>query len=76
MPRITFLAPPEVTQLADDLRKKYGGMMTARDVGREIGVTHADSYVKYLKDVPAVIVNNRKRYRVMDVAKKIYDSIA
>lgn len=74
MPRQKKFKPIAQEQLEVELRDRYGGMMTAAAVGRELGLTHQYTYVAWLKDVPYVNVNGRKRYRCADVAEKIYMS--
>ena len=61
-------------ELENELYDRYGGMMSALDVARELGIVHYSAYHAWLADVPAVIVNGRKRYRVAAVAEKIYKS--
>ena len=73
MPRVKFTTPPEQLEIEDDLRKRYGGMMTAAAVGRELGLT-IHQYTIWLRDVNFVMVNGRKRYRVAAVAEKLYRS--
>lgn len=72
MPKVTFNIPQKQREIAEELREHFGGMMTATDVGRELGISHDASISKWLADVPSVTVNNRKRWRVSDVAAKIY----
>lgn len=74
MPRTKYLTPPQQKDIEEDLRERYGGgMMTAIDVGRELGIKDHTSYEAWLSDVPYYIVNNRKRWRVADIAKKMYN---
>ena len=75
MPKIKKLKPPLQQQLEDELRSRYGGMMCALDVARELGITHHSSYEKWLADVPCVRVNKLRRWRCADVAEKIYRSM-
>ncbi len=72
MPRTKYGTPKEQLDLENELRNRYGGMMTAKDVGRELGMHRHEAYSLWLADVSYVLVNNRKRYRVTEVAKKIY----
>lgn len=73
MPRIIWNIPQRQREISEELRHLYGGMMTATDVMHELGFKHDSPTSKWLADVPAVKVNGRKRYRVSDIAKKIYD---
>lgn len=68
MPKLVNLATKE---LAEELRGRYGGMMTFQDVMREIGVKHHTAGEKWTADIPYTIVNGRKKWRVSDVAGKI-----
>jgi len=72
MPRVKLLIPPEQQLLEDELRERYGGMMTAIDVGRELGVKHHSTYEAWLADVPHTMVNGHKRWRVSRIAEKMY----
>ena len=72
MPRVKYGIPPEQLELEEELRDRYGGMMTAAEVGRELGLSGPHHYNDWLRDVPAVMVNGRKRWRVARVAEKIY----
>ena len=72
MPRVRLAVPAAQLELEDELRSRYGGMMTAAEVGRELGISDHTTYEKWLADVKFVRVNNRKRWRVADVAGKIY----
>ena len=75
MPKVKKFKPIEQEIIEDDLRSRYGGMMDAKSVGTELGLTHHSSYENWLSDVPFVRVNRLRRYRVADVAEKIYRSI-
>lgn len=72
MPKITWNIPQRQREIAEDLRDRYGGMMTASDVMRELGFKHDAPTTKWLSDVPAVKINNRKKWRVNDVAAKLH----
>ena len=74
MPRVKKFKPLAQEELENELRDRYGGMMTALDVARELGLKHHSAYTAWLSDVPATIVNGLKRYRVAVVAEKIYKS--
>lgn len=72
MPRVTWNVSPEQLALEEELRSRYGGMMTATDVQRELSFAHHKPTEDWLRDVPYTEVNNRKRWRVRFVAEKIY----
>lgn len=73
MPRVKYLTPPGQLEIEDELRNRYGGMMTAAAVGRELGLS-IQQYTVWLRDVNFVMVNGRRRYRVAAVAEKLYRS--
>lgn len=75
MPKVKTLKPPLQQQIEDELRSRYGGMMSALDAARELGLKDHHSYEAWLKDVPCVRVNNRRRWRCADIAAKIYKSM-
>ena len=72
MPKIKKFKPIEQEQLEEELRSRYGGMMDAKHVGVELSLNHFNSYTEWLADVPYVKVGKRKKWRVADVAEKIY----
>lgn len=72
MPRQKKFKCYEQELLEEELRARYGGMMTAAAVGQELGLLHHKSYNAWLADVPSVLVNGRSRWRVADIAEKIF----
>ena len=60
------------SELAEDLRRKYGGMLKVSDVCTELGYKQRRMAVVWLSDVPCYIVNNVAKYRVSDIARKLY----
>ena len=75
MPKVKQFKPLLQQQLEDELRSRYGGMMCALDVARELGIKHHSAYEAWLADVPCVRVNKKRRWRCADVAAKIYRSM-
>lgn len=73
MPRTNVGVPPEQKQIEQDLRSQYGGMMGLPEIAIELGVSKVTAR-KWLKGVPATTVVRSRRYRVRDVAKKLYES--
>lgn len=68
MPKIGMnLAAKEI---AEELRKRYGGMMTLADIKEEKGFEHDKPARKWVEDLPCEIVNGRRKWRVSDVARK------
>ena len=74
MPRTNFCIPTDQLNIAEDIRKRYGNMLTARDVGAVIGVAHYKSINKWLEGLPCFEINNRRRYSAADVARKLYEA--
>ena len=72
MPRVKYGIPQAQKEIESDLREHYGGMLTAKDVAREISLSQYAAYMRWLADVPSIDINGRKKYRVADVAAKIY----
>ena len=66
--------PEGQKNIAQELRELYGGCMTMKDVADELGVKHKNPTKKWLADISATVINGRKRWRVVDVAKKLYES--
>lgn len=60
-------------QIADDLRDVYGGMMGVEDIRQELGAKDRRTAEKFVDGLPLVKVNGRKKWRVYDVAKRIYE---
>ena len=71
MPKLR--APQYVREYADELRRNYGGMMTVTSIAEELGKVSRSTAFRFVQDIPAVIVNGKKRYKVTDVAKKILE---
>lgn len=55
------------------LRSQYGGMMTATQVGIELGTKDHHTVAQWLKAVPHVMVLTRKKWPVEDVARHMYE---
>lgn len=73
MPRIKKFIPYEQQLWEDELRERYGGMMTKRQIGLELG--HGKNYRwmdKFVEDLRSYGDSVRRRYKVSDVAEKIY----
>ncbi|MBQ3379703.1 MAG: hypothetical protein IJG50_07580 [Clostridia bacterium] len=64
----------EEKALVRELRELYGGAMTLADITREIGAVKPATGKKWAQDLPAVRINGRLRWRVTDVARKLYES--
>ena len=75
MSKVTWNIPQRQKAIEEDLRGRYGGMMTLKDIQQEITASHPYTAKAWLGDTPAVNVNNRKKWMVGDIAKKIYQSI-
>ena len=59
-------------EIADELRSRYGGMMDVSDMQHERGVKDRRTAEKFLDGVTHINVNRRKKWRVYDVAHRIY----
>lgn len=73
MPRTNIGIPQRAREIENDLRGRYGGMLTLAQITRELGVSKP-SALRWVEDVKAVIVNDRKKYPVANVARKIYQN--
>jgi len=62
-----------ITQIEDELRRTYGGMMTQEDVRTECGFNSRTSAAKFLSGIRSYEVNGRKRWRIADIAKRLAD---
>ena len=74
MPRTKVGVPPEQLIIEEELRTRYGGMMSAAAVGRELGLCKAPSYTRWLDGLPYNEVNGRKKWSVRDIARKIFET--
>lgn len=72
MPRVKLGIPAEQLALEQELRDRYGGMMGTRDVQEELGVGSYNTAASFLEGVSFIKVGKLKKYRVADVAKRIY----
>jgi len=76
MPKITKLKPPEQQVIEDELRSRYGGAMSTRQVGIELGLKDTATK-RWCEDAQVPYVQTERsarRYRVADVAKAIYQN--
>ena len=71
MPKLRL--PLRAQEIADEMRAVSGGMMDVEDVKRELGAKDRRTAEKFLDGVTYVVVNRRKKWRVSDVARRIYD---
>ena len=76
MPKIAKFKPPEQQAIEDDLRKRYGGAMSTRQVGLEIGLkdTATKLWCEAAKVPYIQVERSARRYRVADVAEAIYQN--
>lgn len=58
-------------EIEEDLRSRNPGMMTAAQIGRELGITKHSSIMKFLDGLPAYEINGRKKWRLADIAKRL-----
>lgn len=72
MPRVKLGIPAEQLALEQELRDRYGGMMKVKDVQEELGVRSYNTASSFLEGMTFVKVGKVKKYRVADVAKRIY----
>ena len=72
MPRLKRFVSYEQQRWEDELRDRYGGMMTRQQIGVETG--HANNrrwQAKFVEDLISYGDGIRRRYRVADVAEKL-----
>lgn len=71
MPKITRQTDGEKAMIKE-LRALYGGMMSVKDIGTEIGRSR-DAVQKWICDnhIDAIVIAGRKNYRTTDVALAI-----
>lgn len=71
MPRLR--RNPREMQIADELREVYGGMLCVEDIRQELGAKDRRTAEKFVDGIPPINVNGRKKWRVYDIAKRIYE---
>lgn len=72
MPKVSWMIPEEEKRIAEELRKRYGiGTLSIPQVQEELGLSR-NGALAWLKDVPALRIESRKKYRVSDIAHKMY----
>jgi hypothetical protein len=72
MPKLKKFKTAEQEARENELRKLYGGMMSAADAGEELGRVDPKTVRKWLSGISGVNVNGRLRYRVADIAAHEY----
>lgn len=65
--------PLRAQEIADELRAVYGGMLSVEDLKRELGAKDRRTAEKFMENASYVSVNGRKKWRVGDVAMRIYE---
>lgn len=75
MPRTNICTLPEVRELTTEIRRDYGNMLTAVDVGRLLGLAHPKAYKAWItdNDLLGYWINGRLRYMAADVATKLWE---
>lgn len=73
MPRTKVGIPWEQQELEEELRQRYGGYMTKPEIAQELGISIPTVY-KWVEGMEAFKVGRIRKYRVRDVAKRIYES--
>ena len=61
------------SEIAEELRKHYGGMLSVDDMRDELGVKDRRTVEKFLFGLNHIVVNGRKKWRVCEVAHRIYE---
>lgn len=73
MPRLKKFIPYAQQEIADALYQRYGGMMTKRQIGIELGRKNNCRWqYAFVSDLRPYGDGSWKRYKVEDVAAKIY----
>lgn len=65
--------PLRAQEIASELRMEYGGMLCVEDLKRELGAKDRRTAEKFMENASYVCVNGRKKWRVGDVAMRIYE---
>lgn len=73
MPKLKKFIPAEQEERENELRKRYGGMMSSADVGEELGRVDPKTVRKWLSGITGINVNGRLRFRVADIAAREYE---
>ena len=48
--------------------------MSIKDIAEELGKVSISTAYRFSKNIPCVIVNGRRRWRVLEVAKKVLEN--
>lgn len=67
--------PREQREIHDELRERYGGSMSIKDVMVETGVKDRRTVKLWLSDVVTFQIGRQIRYRTAAVAKKMYEGM-
>lgn len=71
MPKLRRCSREE--EIAIEMRRFYGGMMGVEAVRQELGAKDRRTAEKFMDGIVPINVNGRKKWRVGDVAKRIYE---
>lgn len=64
---------PREAEIYEELYARWGGMMTLEDIKTELGAGGRQTATRFIAGMPCVNVNALRRWRVSDVARRIYD---
>lgn len=76
MPKIAKFTPYAQRKLYEELRDRYGGMMTRQQIGIETGHTNNRRWqAHFVEDLKSYGDGIRRYYRTADVAEKIVKAL-
>lgn len=76
MPKIAKFTPYAQRKLYEELRDRYGGMMTRQQIGIETGHTNNRRWqARFVEDLKSYGDGIRRYYRTADVAEKIVKAL-
>lgn len=73
MPRVNIYNPPGYSEIYDELRKSYGGMMTKTEIADYFGISDKNKTIlpRIVAGLPFYGESRQHRFRVADIAKRI-----
>lgn len=71
MPRVKLLRNPIEDEIAEEIRRNYGGMLKLSSVKEVLGVKDYRTALRFLDGVPNYDINGYKRWMASDVAHRL-----
>lgn len=73
MPRVKLARNPVEDEIAEEIRRDYGGLLNLTAVQKFLGVKDCRTALRFLEGVPSYDINGRNKWRASDIAHKLVE---